>query len=102
MIAKTGHPGQDTGIGQSEHDSMDRTAGTGKLGDTSAETDSRERTGGRGQLERIVKTGQLHQDSSGTKGMTGWLEKKDRDSRDRTTKTGQPWQESQDRTARTG
>ncbi len=79
--------------------SMDRIAGTGTLGDKSAETGSLDRTG---QLERTVGRGQRWQNSHGRKDTTGLLEKTGHEIWDRTTKTGQPRQDNQDRTTVAG
>ncbi len=90
-----GQPGLERQTGQSEH-------GRRSWRDKNADTVSRDKTGGTGQLWSTVGTGQLQQDSHSRKDMLGWLEKIGQDSWDRTIKTGQLWQESQDKRARTG
>jgi hypothetical protein len=102
MTARIGHPERNSRDktyrkNSQEHENMDRTAGTQKVGDKSADTGSRDRTGGTGQPERTVETGQLCQDSRGREDATRLLEKTEQGSWDRTTKTWQPWQDSQDK-----
>ncbi len=63
--------------------------------------------GGTGEVGQSSWRGQFGQDndgqdSHGRKYTTVRIEKTGQDSWDSTTKTGQPWQESQERTARTG
>jgi hypothetical protein len=53
-------------------------------------------------MDRTVGTGKLKsEDGHSRKDTTGWLQKTEQDSWDRTFKTGQLWQDSQE-TARTG
>ncbi len=76
---------------------MDRTSQIRKLGDKSAD-----RTDGTGQLGMTVETGQRWQDCHGWKDTTRRLEKTGQDCWNRSTKTGQLWQDSQERIAMTG
>jgi hypothetical protein len=63
------HPGQDRETGQSEHDSMDWTAGTGKLGNKGAETGRRA-----GQVGQASWIGQLGQEKSSKTVMGGKIQ----------------------------
>ncbi len=78
MTGRTGQLGQDNWdrivvkeTRQSEHDSMDRTAWIGKLGDKHAETGSRESTGGTGLLDDSWDKATGWQDNHGRKDRTG-------------------------------